>query len=187
MIYKKVNPNKYDSLFSDELSLLRVQKSHRLYTMWYLEHYPKSKGIVGRQLNYIIYSKGKAIGIIGCASPPYNYKLFRQYFDVDDEKQYVNNNVFRIVRKPPDNNIGTKILKLFRNTIKVDYFKKYKDRLLGIVTFVELPRTGAIYKADNWQLIGKTQGIEVKRRGKDWLNKQYTKTGNYKLIFVKRF
>lgn len=166
-----------------DLTLFPVPKAHPLYVMWYLDHYPGSKGIVGRQLNYLIYLNSEPIGIIGISSPPLNYKLFRIYFDVTNEKQYMNNNVFRIVRKPDDKNIGTKILKLFRNTIKIDYVSKYHDQLLGIITFVEPPRTGAMYKADNWELLGKTSGIEVKRRGHDWLTKQYIKTNNKKLIF----
>lgn len=187
MIKKEVNEEKYfDPTLPTNLLLKKVKKSEPLYTFWYLEHYPKSKGIVGRQLNYLIYNEQKPIGIIGCASPPLNYKLFRAYFNTTNEKLFVNNNVYRIVNRNGDRNLGTKILKLFRNTIQKDYLDNYNDYLLGIVTFVEPPRTGAMYKADNWDYIGMTQGVEVKRRGDNWLQKSYTK-GIKKIIFGKKF
>lgn len=182
MIYNnQINHLNYCNL-STELKLFKVPKSHPLFVKWYIEHYPKSKGIVGRQLNYLIYYNGKPVGIISAVSPPLNYKKFREYFNTSDEKQFVNNGVFRIVYSPKAN-FATQVLKLFRKTIKKDYLKKYKNELKGIITFVEKPRTGGIYKADNWDFIGETKGIEVKRRGNDWLNKTYTKTDNIKLIF----
>ena len=58
--------------------------------------------------------------------------------------------------------------------------------LLGLVTFVEPPRTGAIYKADNWECLGKTQGVSVRRKGDNWYEKQYIK-GEKKFIFAYRY
>jgi hypothetical protein len=190
MIYKS-DINEEDFYLSDlndiELNLIKVKKSNPLYVKWFIEHYPQSKGIVGRQLNFLIYSFGKPIGIIGFASPPLNYKIFNNYFNLDtnnkngeNAKKYLNNNVFRIVYS--HKNYGTKILKIARHTVYNLYYEHYKDKLLGLVTFVEPPRTGAIYKADNWTYLGNTEGIEVKRRGEDWTEKQYFK-GVQKLIF----
>ena len=187
MIYhKETNPDDYLDIFNDKLNLLQVKKSNKLFVKWYIEHYPKSKGIVGRQLNYLIYNNEKPIGIISGSSPPLNYKKFRNFFNVTDDRTFLNNNVFRIVDKPEDKNIGTKILKLFRSNISKDYLSKYKTKLIGIVTFVEPPRTGSIYKADNWEFLGETQGITVRRSGEDWYNKQYMQ-GTKKLIFGYKF
>ena len=186
MIY---NPNIKSSNYCNlttGLKLLKVPKSHPLFVKWYIEHYPKSKGIVGRQLNYLIYYEGKPVGIISAVSPPLNYKKFREYFKVDDDLEFVNNGVFRIV-KSPKKNFATQVLKIFRLTIKKDYEKQYGNILLGIITFVEKPRNGGIYLADNWVCIGETQGVEVRRRGDNWINKSYTKTNNKKLIFVHRY
>ncbi len=191
MIYNKnVKPEDYLDIKEGRfdmndwgICLSLVKKSHPLFVKWYIEHYPKSKGIVGRQLNYLIYYKGEPIGIIGVSSPPLNYKLFRTYFNIDNDKPFLNNNVFRIVNKPNDKNIGTKILKLLRTVSKYDYKNRYNDKLLGLVTFVEPPRTGAIYKADNWNYLGETQGIEVRRRGNNWFEKEYKK-GVKKHIFA---
>lgn len=174
MVYdKEIKPSDY-KVNSKGLCLVSVKKSHPLLVKWYIEHYPGSKGIVGRSLNYLIYVDEFPIGIISVASPPRNYKIFRKIFSVEDDLQFVNNNVFRIVEKH-EPNVGTQILKLLRRRVGKDYKVKYGQNLLGICTFVEPPRTGAIYKADNWKYLGLTQGVEVRRRGTDWFEKTYTK------------
>jgi hypothetical protein len=169
------------------LELVKVKKSNPLYVRMYLSHYPKSKGIVGRQLNYIVFSNKKAVGIIGVSSPPLNYKKFRSFFNTKKDTDFVNNNVFRITKKIGDKNLGTKILKMLRRRVVEDYKKEYNTLLLGIVTFVEPPRTGSVYKADNWEGLGMTQGVSVRRRGEDWLEKQYIKDGVKKYIFGIKF
>lgn len=187
MIYdKNTNENDYIDNSNKILNLIKVKKSNKLFVKWYIEHYPKSKGIVGRQLNYLIYNKSLPIGIISASSPPLNYKKFREFFNVSDDIGFLNNSVFRIVNKQDDNNIGTKVLKIFRNKIKCDYKEFYNSDLLGLITFVEPPRSGSIYKADNWKFIGETQGISVRRKGKNWLQKQYIKSVK-KLIFVYKY
>lgn len=84
MIYKK-DTEQNQILFPDGLKLIKVPKSHKLFTKWYIEHYPKSKGIVGRQLNYLIYYKEEPCGIISAVSPPLNYKIFNEYFGKENE------------------------------------------------------------------------------------------------------
>jgi len=182
----------YDnSIANKKLYLKQVPKSHKLFVKWFIEHYPESKGIVGRQINFLIYSYGKPIGIIGFASPPLNYKKFNEFFNLDEKqkpsenaKLFLNNNVFRIVHT--EKNLGTQVLKLARQQVYDIYKKKYNQELLGLVTFVEPPRTGALYKADNWIYIGETQGIEVKRRGETWTEKSYIR-GNKKYIYAYKY
>lgn len=121
---------------------------------------------------------------------PMNYRKFNEFFQFQDNDhsenstKILNNNVFRIIY--PEKNLGTKILKVARNLVRRDYRYKYGDELVGLVTFVEKPRTGAVYKADNWNCLGETQGITVRRRGSDWTNKQYGK-GKTKHIFAYKF
>jgi len=187
MIYREsTDPLNYVDITKTSLSLLPVKKSHELYVKWFVEHYPKSKGIVGRQINYLIYLDENPIGIIGFASPPLNYILFNKFFGFTDgrhsenAKLFLNNNVFRIVESKP--NLATMILKLARQDVRERYFAKYGDRLKGLVTFVEPPRTGSLYKADNWICIGETLGVEVKRRGENWTEKSYAQ-GTKKIIY----
>jgi len=190
MIYDKniKEEDYYDNDIKEEkLYLKPIKKSNKLFVKWFIEHYPESKGIVGRQINFLIYSYGKPIGIIGFASPPLNYKKFNQFFELDSKnkssenaKLFLNNNVFRIVYT--EKNLGTQILKLARKQLFKIYKEKYNQELLGLITFVEPPRTGSLYKADNWSYIGETQGIEVKRRGNEWIEKQYI-IGDKKYIY----
>lgn len=176
-----------DSLpFEAGLNLVAVPKGDRIFSNLYLRHYPESKGIVGRQCNYIIKFCGHIVGIIGANSPPLHYKVFDNYFGVGKEKNYLNNNVFRLTDH--DKNLGTKVLRLFRKKIKRDYKQKYGDELRGLVTFVEPPRIGTVYKADNWTYLGETQGKKCTRRGDHgkWINKEWS-TGTQKLIFAYKF
>lgn len=148
------------------LEMVKVPKSDGLFGKLFFEHYPGSKGIPARSLCYLLYDNSICIGIIGVNSPPRNYGIFKRYFEGLDERHFVNNNVFRLINN--EKNLGTQVLKLFRNTIRRDYEQKYRDKLLGIVTFVEPPRTGAMYKADNWDYLGETQGKRMKRDKETW-------------------
>ena len=172
--------------FHKHIYLERTTKGNKEFATIYLNHYPGSKGIVGRQLNYFIKESGRILGIIGGNSPPLNYKKFNKYFnDNYTELNWLNNNVYKLLIQRK--NLGTKVLKLFRNTIKRDYQEKFKDQLIGLITFVEPPRTGAMYKADNWDYLGETEGKRCFRRGDHgkWINKEWG-TGSKKLIFAKQ-
>ena len=157
------------------LELVICPKSNPVFSEIFLKHYPGSKGIVGRQCNYLIKQFGKIVGIIGGNSPPLNYKKFNQYFgNKYSEDNWLNNNVYCLIDH--DKNLGTKVLKLFRNQIKKDYESKYFHKLIGLITFVEPPRNGAVYRADNWDCLGETQGKSCRRRGDHgkWINKEWS-------------
>jgi len=163
----------------NDLCLIKVPKSDGLFGKLFFEHYPNSKGIPGRSLCYLIFKDYECVGIIGANSPPRAYKIFRRYFNNIDETSYVNNNVFRLIKN--EKNLGTKVLKLFRNTVHEDYVRKYNQELIGIVTFVEYPRTGAVYKADNWEYLGETEGKRMRRDKITW--EKIFEVGTKKLIF----
>jgi hypothetical protein len=167
-------------VFSDSLSLQPCKKSDPLFGKLFFAHYPGSKGIPGRSLCYLVQYRGEIAGIIGFNSPPKNYGLFNDYFGAKDlENNFVINNVFRLINN--EKNLATKVMKIARNQIKNDYEKKYGQELIGIVTFVEPPRNGALYKADNWDFIGESAGKRMKR-DKDTWEKVFTK-GQKKLVF----
>ena len=172
--------------FDDGLNLKRTTKGDKTFATLFLEHYPESKGIMGRQLNYFIKDCGEIIGIIGFNSPPIHYKIFDDYFGRDKEKNFLNNNVFRIIRN--GRFFASEILALTLREIRDDYPKKYNDDLIGVVTFVEPPRKGTLYKADNWDFLGYTKGVRCYRRGSlgKWMNKEWKK-GTVKLIYGKKF
>lgn len=168
---------------SSDLQLLHVPKSDGLFGKLFFEHYPGSKGIPGRSICYLVYNDYKVVGIIGVNSPPRNYKIFRAFFSATDDLGFVNNNVFRLINN--EKNLGTQVLRIFRKQIKIDYEQKYGNKLFGIVTFVEPPRTGAVYKADNWQYLGLTQGKRLRRNSETWAKE--ISEGTKKLIFVYKY
>ena len=119
---QKYNP-KYKQVplfdFKEELRLVQCVKEDSEFAYFYTTHYPSSKGIIGRQLNYKIYYGNEFIGIIGANSPPgnqYGYKKFNEYFNITikEYNTFLNNNVYRITSSKK--NRGTKVLKLFRVT-----------------------------------------------------------------------
>ena len=102
-------------------------------------------------------------------------------------------NNWRFCMREHIKNAGTQILKQLRSLAPIEWKKKYGNDLKHIITFVGGDRDGAVYKADNWSLIGKTAGlpkhksVSMKWNNKEELKKLYVKpTGeNKKLIFIK--
>lgn len=64
--------------------------------------------------------------------------------------------------------MATRVLKIARNRVQKDHSDKWGFELIGLVTFVEPPRSGALYKADNWDYLGLTKGISMKRDPDTW-------------------
>lgn len=147
---------------SVELHLMCVKKSHPLFAKWFFEHYPGSRGIWGKNINYLILKFGKPIGVIGFAQMPKKFNMVINHTGIEDEDKILNNNIFRLIES--DKNLGTRVLKLARKRIKEEYKSRYKIEIQALMTFVEPPRTGVVYSADNWTMIGETQGM--KRIGK---------------------
>jgi len=170
--------------------LFQVPKGNKIFATLYLTHYPNSKGIVGRSINYLVIWKGKIVGIIGGNSAPYSVKPIDQYFGITKENrsdkllEILNNDVFRIV--VPDKNLATMTLKSFRIAIQRDYEEKYGGKLRGLITFVEPPREGSIYYADNWIYLGLTKGYGTTRRGRRWFDRKWVKK-EPKHIFAYKF
>ena len=61
-------------------------------------------------------------------------------------------------------NAGTQILKQLRQQAPIEWKKKYGNELTHIITFVAGGNNGAVYKADNWEQIGKTAGLPKDRK-----------------------
>jgi len=166
--------------------LIRVPKGDRVFASLYLSHYPESLGIVGRSFCYLIIWKERIVGIIGANSPPYSVKPIDEFFGITKENRqetlcrFLNNDVFRIIK--PDKNLATMTLKSFRIRVNHDYLLKYGYPLLGLITFVKPPRTGSIYKADNWIHLGMTKGYGTTSRDKPWFDRKWGKK-KPKLIF----
>lgn len=155
------------------VTLIKVPKGDKTFSSLYLSHYPQSKGIVGRTFNYLVLNEnGFVIGIIGACSPPIVVTEVDKYFNINFDNRlqklevFLNNNIFRLVNTKAVTNLGSRVLKRFRTQLQSDYYLKYGKKLKGLISFVEPPRKGTVYLADNWDYLGKTKGYHVTKRGK---------------------
>lgn len=90
-------------------------------------------------------------------------------------------------------NLGSKILKELRTIAPIEWKRKYNNDLTHILTFVGGGHSGAVYKADNWTIIGQTSGLpshkssSMKWDSKEQLKEKFVKpTGeNRKIILIK--
>jgi len=68
------------------------------------------------------------------------------------------NNTVYCLSGHEDRNAGTKLLALLRRDAALWWCERYGDTLKALQTFILPPRTGAMYRADNWTQLGQTTG-----------------------------
>ena len=156
---------------------------------------------VGRRIDWLIYEDDKfpseCIGMIGIGSsvyPPPKDMLIYIGMSKNEYKDNFNSfaNNWRFCMTKSIKNAGTQILKQVRELAPIEWKSKYGDNLTHLITFVGGGNNGAVYKADNWNMIGKTAGlpkhkvVSMKWNSKEELKQLFVKpTGeNKKLIFA---
>ena len=163
--------------------------------------YVPSNRSVGRRIDWLIYEDDKfpsrCIGMIGIGSSVYpppkdllNYVGMTKSEYKDNFNSFANNWRYCMTTSIP--NAGSQILKQLRYLAPIEWEKKYKNFLSHLITFVGGGNNGAVYRADNWDMVGYTAGlpehdmVSMKWDGKQQLNNKFVKpTGeNKKLIFV---
>lgn len=146
-------------------------------------HYVPNKGTQGQQLHFIIHYKDQIVGIISAASSVYAVKARDDYFSIPKDKsikqQYylpaiVNNSVFRL--EYHEKNLATKVLSIWRRVTAELWKKLYNVEVIGFETFVveNDTRKGALYKADNWTMVGMTSG-NAKAHSKGGMKGKFTR------------
>ena len=86
------------------------------------------------------------------------------------------------------------VLKELRKQAPIEWKNRFGDELKYLVTFVGGNNNGAVYKADNWELIGETAGlpehvsVSMKWDNSMELKEKFVKPSgeNKKLIFFKK-
>ena len=167
--------------------------------------YVPSARSVGRRIDWLIYHPDyvnalgvpQAVGMIGVGSSVYpppkdllSYVGMTKSVYKDNFNSFANNWRFCMNTHIP--NAGSQILKQLRYLAPIEWEKKYKNFLTHIITFVGGGNNGAVYKADNWDMVGHTAGlpkhkmVSMKWNNKEELKDKFVKpTGeNKKLIFV---
>jgi len=167
--------------------------------------YVPSARSVGRRIDWLIFHPDhenafgipQAVGMIGVGSSVYpppkdllTYVGMSKSEYKDDFNSFSNNWRYCMTTHIP--NAGSQILKLLRHHAPIERKKKYGDDLNYILTFVGGGNNGAVYRADNWKMVGHTAGlpkhkmVSMKWNDKEELKEKFVKpTGeNKKLIFV---
>ena len=163
--------------------------------------YVPSNRSVGRRIDWLIYEDenfgSKPVGMIGIGSSVYpppkdllSYVGMTKSEYKDNFNSFANN--WRFCMTTPIPNAGSRILKQLRHLAPIEWEKKYKNFLSHLITFVGGGNNGAVYKSDNWIMVGETAGlpkhksVSMKWDGKEQLKEKFIKpTGeNKKLIFV---
>ena len=154
-----------------KVRLALVKRSDPIYTQYRKDHYIPDRGVVGQQLQYLIFYGHEIVGVIGGSSAVYANESRDEYWDLSDEKEMktrqlnsiINNNIFKLDYPAP--NLATIVLKMWRKQIATDWENLYGVEVAGFETFVVeerlwngKTRNGACYRADNWELVGITKG-----------------------------
>ena len=146
------------------IELKQAKKSDKDVQYLMSIHYSHPKGFVGRQLIYKVFDNEEFVGVIVGGSATLHLPGRNEFFG---DKYYINgiinNNFFHLIDNHGDKNLGTKVLAKWRKQVVVDWEERYKDKVIGFESLVELPRTGAMYKADNWTEVGITKGFTCRR------------------------
>jgi len=132
--------------------------------------YVSTPRVVGRCIKYIISYNGVdcATFWLGSGFKP-TPKSILNYFDVG-QKQFdkmfnsVADNKRFCIANSPHRNFGSQILKAIRGRAKADWYNRYGDNLLAIVTTIGADKKGSVYLADNWVNIGETAGLPANRK-----------------------
>jgi hypothetical protein len=154
---------------------------------------------VGRRIDWLVEYENELVGMIGVGSstypPPKDLLRYLNITKLDYRtlfNRFANNWRFCLTKQI--SNLGTMVLKEMRCRAKEEWKAKYNDTLEYIITFVGEGRDGAVYKADNWTMIGETAGLPAHKSvsmkwddGKGIKAKFVKPTGeNKKLIFIKK-
>lgn len=160
--------------------------------------YVASSRTVGRCIKYLIHYEDRIVGTfwIGSGFKPTPKALLNYFKKSQKEFDGMFNTVAdnkRYCMKEQIPNLGTQILKAIRKRARMDWYARYGDQLIAIVTTIGNGKRGSVYLADNWQKIGETAGLPSDRKSVSmkWddaagIKQKYAKpTGeNKKLILV---
>ena len=160
------------------IDLVMCQRTHPMYLQYRDRHYIPNNGCHGQQLHYLVLYEGVQIGVISGASAVYGVKARDTFFGIDNQKRkiqlnsIINNVVYRVENAP--RNVPSQALAAWRKRIAQDWQYLYQVKVAGFETFVieadledGRSRSGALYKADNWQVLGLTAGNTKSHAAKD--------------------
>ena len=112
-----------------------------------------------RKMYWLLYEDGIFVGVFGLGSAFARPKSIANY--MEERKITFNevaNNIVYGLFGCRDKNAGSSFLKRLRIDAKAWWKERYGDEIKAFQTFILPPRTGALYRADNWKQLGTTTG-----------------------------
>jgi len=148
-------------------------------------HYLGALPKIGNTIWYVAVNEQKWLALLSFSAPALKCSVRDQWIGWNYRHQYdrlhlvANNSRFLILPEYHLKNLATKILSLTRRRIQQDWEECFGYPVLLLETFVDPTRfAGTIYRAANWNLVGKTKGFRRTRTG-------YSKTAKSpKLVFT---
>lgn len=148
-------------------------------------HYLGSLPKIGNTIWYVAICSNEWLGLLSFSAAALKCSARDRWIGWGHRLQYdrlhlvATNSRFLILPSCHHKNLATKILSLCRRRIQSDWQDRFGFPLLLMETFVDPSRfVGTIYRAANWQLVGKTKGYQRIRNG--YSNTCHTS----KLVFV---
>ena len=178
-------PSAPEAAVKSKVRLELVKRTDPLYVEYRKRHYIPDRGVVGQQLQYLIFYGSEIVGVIGGASAVFMNEFRDEYWELSHERELktrqlnsiINNNIFKLNYPAP--NLATIVLGMWRKQVIKDWENLYGVEVAGFETFVVeerlwngKTRNGACYRADNWELVGITKGYgKTNVRGRETKNK----------------
>ena len=148
--------------------------------------YMDYKDTCNRRLNWLIYEdrSGNLIGGIGVNSAILALGERDKYIGWNKTQRNKNLNMvgnnyrFALIQENiTEENIGSQVLKMLRKIAPALWKARYGNDLVLLESLVKPPWTGAVYKADNWILVGMTKGFSFSKAPVSFWKKETGKRG----------
>ena len=112
-----------------------------------------------RKIYWMLYENNERVGIFGLGSCFHRPKAVSNFMESNSIVfNEVANNIVYCLANHKGRNAGSSLLALCRKDAILWWYERYGDILRAFQTFILPPRTGAVYKADNWKELGNTTG-----------------------------
>lgn len=169
------------------LSIIKVEGTEKEKYWDYLVnkyHYLGCKGIIGKKLKYLVFSKNQIIAASGWKSGSLKLQS-RDWFIGWDSKQkdkyldnVVDNTRYLIMPNVEVFNLASYLLARIMKRVTIDWQDKYGKEIFLCETFID-PRYfhGSCYKAANWQKVGESKGYGKTRN-------KYEYHGQIKEVYI---
>lgn len=112
-----------------------------------------------RKLYWNLYENNEMVGVFALGSAFSKPKVVSEFMlNNNISFNEMANNIVFCLYNTKDKNSGTKLLSMLRKDAILWWHERYNDTLRAFQTFILPPRTGSVYKADNWKEVGITSG-----------------------------